>query len=116
MKQRVSKHNAIVRHAAQSLIDRPANPANSVSGDLLTQPYEERPLQHFRHTDQRVAKFSEAQFDSTMACERYTVITASSHFEWINELNSVARARENLVEVLFHLNVARRIWPELPAV
>jgi hypothetical protein len=96
-----------VRHAAQSLIDHPANPANSVSGDLLTQPYEDRPLQHFRHTGQRVATSSERQLDSTLARECYAVITASSHFEAINALTAVARTRENLVEGLFQLNAAR---------
>jgi outer membrane protein len=42
-----------------------------------------------------------------LARERYTVITASSHFEVTNALNAVARARENLVEGLFQLNAAR---------
>jgi hypothetical protein len=86
-----------VHLASQSLIDRPANPANSVSVDLLTQPYEDRP-HHFRHTGQRVAKIPERQLDSTLACERYAVMTASSHFEWTNALTAVARARECLVE------------------
>lgn len=42
-----------------------------------------------------------------LARERYTVMTASSHFELTNGLNAVARARENLVEALFQLNAAR---------
>ncbi|MEO8341442.1 MAG: hypothetical protein ABI604_17350, partial [Nitrospirota bacterium] len=42
-----------------------------------------------------------------LARERYVVITASSHFELTNGLTAVARARENLVEALFQLNVAR---------
>ena len=42
-----------------------------------------------------------------LARERYTVITASSHFELTNGLSAVARARENLVEALFQLNAAR---------
>ena len=91
-----------MRHAPQSLIDRPAYPANSVSGDLLTQSYEDRPLQHFRRTGQRVAKFPERQLDSTLARERYAVSTASSHFKVTNALTAVARARENLVEACFN--------------
>ena len=42
-----------------------------------------------------------------LARERYTVITASSHFELTNGLTAVARARENSVEALFQLNAAR---------
>jgi len=42
-----------------------------------------------------------------LARERYTVITASSHFELTNGLTAVTRARENLVEALFQLNAAR---------
>ena len=42
-----------------------------------------------------------------LARERYTMITASSHFELTNGLNAVAQARENLVEALFQLNAAR---------
>jgi outer membrane protein TolC len=42
-----------------------------------------------------------------LARERYSVITASSHFELTNGLTAVARARENLVEALFQLNAAR---------
>ena len=42
-----------------------------------------------------------------LARERYTVMTASSHFELTNGLTAVARARENLVEALFQLNAAR---------
>ncbi len=42
-----------------------------------------------------------------LARERYTIITAASHFELTNGLSSVARARENLVNALFHLNAAR---------
>jgi outer membrane protein len=42
-----------------------------------------------------------------LARERYTVITASSHFELTNGLTALARARENLVEALFQLNAAR---------
>ena len=42
-----------------------------------------------------------------LARERYTVITASSHFELTNGLTAVARARENLVEALFQMNAAR---------
>jgi outer membrane protein TolC len=42
-----------------------------------------------------------------LARERYTVITASSHFEVTNALTAVARARENLVEALFQLNASR---------
>jgi len=42
-----------------------------------------------------------------LARERYTMITASSHFELTNGLTAVARARENLVEALFQLNAAR---------
>jgi outer membrane protein len=42
-----------------------------------------------------------------LARERYTVITASSHFELTNGLTAVGRARENLVEALFQLNAAR---------
>ena len=42
-----------------------------------------------------------------LARERYTIITASSHFELTNGLTAVARARENLVEALFQVNAAR---------
>ena len=42
-----------------------------------------------------------------LARERYTIITASSHFELTNGLTAVAHARENLVEALFQLNAAR---------
>jgi outer membrane protein TolC len=42
-----------------------------------------------------------------LARERYTVITASSHFELTNGLTAMAKARENLVEALFQLNAAR---------
>ena len=42
-----------------------------------------------------------------LARERYTIITASSHFEVTNALTAVARARENLVDALFQLNAAR---------
>lgn len=42
-----------------------------------------------------------------LARERYTVITAASHFELTNGLTAMARARENLVEALFQLNAAR---------
>jgi outer membrane protein len=42
-----------------------------------------------------------------LARERYTVMTASSHFELTNGLTAVARARENLVEALFQLNASR---------
>ena len=42
-----------------------------------------------------------------LARERYTVITASSHFELTNGLTAVARTRENLVEALFQMNAAR---------
>jgi outer membrane protein TolC len=42
-----------------------------------------------------------------LARERYTVITASSHFELTNGLTAMARARENLVEALFQVNAAR---------
>jgi outer membrane protein len=42
-----------------------------------------------------------------LARERYTVITAVSYFELTNALNSVARARENLVNALFQLNASR---------
>ena len=42
-----------------------------------------------------------------LARERYTVITASSHFELTNGLTAVARTRENLVEDLFQMNAAR---------
>lgn len=40
------------------------------------------------------------------AKERFTVITAASYFELTNGLNSVARARENLVNALFQRNAA----------
>ncbi|MBH0188352.1 MAG: TolC family protein [Nitrospira sp.] len=42
-----------------------------------------------------------------LARERYTVITAASHFELTNGLSAVARARENLVMAFFQLNAAR---------
>lgn len=42
-----------------------------------------------------------------LARERYTVITAASYFELTNGLNSVSRARENLVNALFQLNASR---------
>lgn len=42
-----------------------------------------------------------------LAKERFAVITAASYFELTNGLNSVARARENLVNALFQLNAAR---------
>jgi len=42
-----------------------------------------------------------------LARERYTVITAASHFELTNGLSAVARARENLVTALFQLHAAR---------
>jgi Outer membrane efflux protein len=42
-----------------------------------------------------------------LARERYAVITASSHFELTNALTAVTRARQNLVDALFHLNAAR---------
>ena len=42
-----------------------------------------------------------------LARERYSVITASSHFELTNGLTAMARARENLVEALFQVNAAR---------
>jgi outer membrane protein TolC len=42
-----------------------------------------------------------------LARERYSIITASSHFELTNGLTAVARARENLVEALFQVNAAR---------
>jgi outer membrane protein TolC len=42
-----------------------------------------------------------------LATERYTVITAASHFELTNALSAVARARENLVNALFTLNASR---------
>ena len=42
-----------------------------------------------------------------LARERYSVVTASSHFELTNALTAVARARENHVEALFQLNAAR---------
>ena len=98
----MGKYKRSCAPAPQSLIDCPANPANSVSGDLLTQPYEDRPLQHFRRTGQRVAKFPERQLDSTLARERYAVSTASSHFAVTNALIAVARARGNLVEACFN--------------
>jgi outer membrane protein len=42
-----------------------------------------------------------------LAKERYSVMTAASHFELTNGLSAVARARENLVNALFQLNAAR---------
>ena len=42
-----------------------------------------------------------------LARERYTVITAASHFELTNGLSAAARARENLVMALFQLHAAR---------
>ena len=42
-----------------------------------------------------------------LARERYTILTAASHFELTNGLSSVAKARENLVNALFQLNAAR---------
>jgi outer membrane protein TolC len=42
-----------------------------------------------------------------LARERYNVITAASYFELTNGLNSVSRARENLVNALFQLNASR---------
>lgn len=42
-----------------------------------------------------------------LARERYTVMTATSHFEVTNAVTAVARARENVVESLFQLNAAR---------
>jgi outer membrane protein len=42
-----------------------------------------------------------------LARERYAVITAASYLELTNGLNSVSRARENLVNALFQLNAAR---------
>ena len=42
-----------------------------------------------------------------LARERYAVITSSSYFELTNGLNSVSRARENLVNALFQLNASR---------
>jgi len=45
------------------------------------------------------------EFD--LAKERFTVITAAGYFELTNGLNSVAKARENLVNALFQLNAAR---------
>ena len=48
-----------------------------------------------------------ASKELNLARERYTVITASSHFELTNGLTALARARENLVEALFQVNAAR---------
>lgn len=42
-----------------------------------------------------------------LARERYAVITSASYFELTNALNSMARARESLVNALFQLNAAR---------
>lgn len=42
-----------------------------------------------------------------LARERYAVMTSASYFELTNGLNSVAKARENLVNALFQLNAAR---------
>lgn len=42
-----------------------------------------------------------------LARERYAVLTAASQFEVTNALNSVSRARDNVVEALFQLNAAR---------
>jgi outer membrane protein TolC len=42
-----------------------------------------------------------------LARERYAIITAATYFELTNGLNSVSRARENLVNALFQLNAAR---------
>lgn len=42
-----------------------------------------------------------------LAKERFAVITAASYFELTNGLNSVAKARENLVNALFRLNASR---------
>lgn len=42
-----------------------------------------------------------------LARERYAVLTAASYFELTNALGAVARARENLVNALFQLNVSR---------
>ena len=53
------------------------------------------------------AGMKSASKELELARERYTVITASSHFELTNGLTAVARARENLVEALFQLNAAR---------
>jgi outer membrane protein TolC len=50
-------------------------------------------------------RFATKELD--LARERYTAITASSHFELTNALSAVAQARENMVEALFQLNAAR---------
>lgn len=42
-----------------------------------------------------------------LARERYAVITSASYFELTNGLNSVAKARESLVNAIFQLNTAR---------
>ena len=55
---------------------------------------------------QRVAKSPERQVDSTLARNRYAVITASRHFELTNALTALARAREILIDALFQLNAA----------
>ena len=53
------------------------------------------------------AGMKSASKELELARERFTVITASSHFELTNGLTAVARARENMVEALFQLNAAR---------
>lgn len=53
------------------------------------------------------AGMKSASKELELARERYTVITASSHFELTNALTAVARGRTNLVEALFQLNASR---------
>lgn len=51
--------------------------------------------------------FKAATKELGLARERYGLLTAASQFEVTNALNAVARARENLVNALFQLNVTR---------
>lgn len=44
--------------------------------------------------------------ETALARERYAVLTAASQFDVTNAINSMARARENLVSALYELNAA----------
>jgi outer membrane protein len=44
--------------------------------------------------------------ETALARERYAVLTAASQFDVTNAINSIARARENLVSALYELNAA----------
>jgi outer membrane protein len=50
---------------------------------------------------------SRCNYPDSLARERYTILTSTSHFELTNGLSSLTRARENLVTALFQLNAAR---------